>query len=236
MKVSIAYTSLLGSIVSSNVLFLVTVFEVLVTHLLPSNQLTMLQPTSHPHSHQHFIHEALRRVISLAPTGQSELFPILEKYYPHKRFPAATQTEYVTQLLRICEYQPSLQHRVLDLIVSRCLEMDVEIVIEESGDVSIQTEYEGDNPDDELFQLDEDQDGVFGSHNRSQQHPYNYGFINKNQSQGHNSRGNIMQIPVEVVEMAEKVSIIVCIFLIDFCFTQSTFKKYYYFNNSWMLC
>jgi RNA polymerase I-specific transcription initiation factor RRN3 len=58
------------------------------------------------------------------------------------------QCEFVSQALKICEYVPSLQQRILDLIVSKCLEIDVEIVIEDTGEVKIQEEYTGESEED----------------------------------------------------------------------------------------
>ena len=37
-----------------------------------------------------------------------------------------------------------IQERILDLIISKCLEIDVEIVIEDSGEVKIEEENHGD--------------------------------------------------------------------------------------------
>ena len=53
--------------------------------------------------------------------------------FPHKRFSKGILSEYVAQVLRVTEYLPSMQESVLDLVVGRCLEIDVEIVIEDTG-------------------------------------------------------------------------------------------------------
>jgi RNA polymerase I-specific transcription initiation factor RRN3 len=82
------------------------------------------------------------------PTGQPELFPVIADAFPHKRFPQNVQCEFVSQALKICEYVPYLQQRILDLIVSKCLEIDVEIVIEDTGEVKIQEEYTGESEED----------------------------------------------------------------------------------------
>ena len=99
------------------------------------------------------IHQMLQKILQLAPTCQSQLFPILQDHFPHKRFEVTVQTEYISQLLRICEYVPIIQYQVLDLIVGKCLELDVEIVIEDSGDVKILQEQNGE--DDDMFLFDD---------------------------------------------------------------------------------
>lgn len=106
----------------------------------------------------HHIHKTIRGILNLAPTSHSHLFPILEELFPHKRFNLNVQKNFVSQLLLICEYIPSIQHQILDLLVSKCLEMDVEIVIEDSGDVMIHEQYEGEieGTGEDLFSFDED--------------------------------------------------------------------------------
>lgn len=89
--------------------------------------------------------------------------PVLVDSFPHKRFDLSLQRSYVTQLLHMCEYMPALQSAVLDLIISKCLEIDVEIQIEESGDTCIQTEFE--DPEERevaMFQLDDEDGGGSG--------------------------------------------------------------------------
>lgn len=95
--------------------------------------------------------------MDLVPTGRGVLFPILSDFFPHKRFDRVIQTAYVRQLLHICSYEPLLQHRILDLIVKKCLEMDVEIVIDDSGEVAI--DRSADNC--VVSDVDEDDQGVF---------------------------------------------------------------------------
>jgi hypothetical protein len=86
-------------------------------------------------------------------------------HFPHKRFSRNVQTEYIAQLLVICGYEPSLQARVLQLVVTKCLEMDVEIVIEDSGEVHIEEDEDadvggddmggGDGMGGDMFQIDD---------------------------------------------------------------------------------
>ena len=48
-----------------------------------------------------------------------------------------------------------MQESVLDLVVGRSLEIDVEIVIEDTGEVRIQEEYTGET-EDSMFHMDND--------------------------------------------------------------------------------
>ena len=88
-----------------------------------------------------------------------------------------------------------IQERILDLIISKCLEIDVEIVIEDSGEVKIEEENHGD-VNDVIFSTDDDA----SSSNQVSQRVYNEGS---------------QFIPSEVAEMADKLDTVLCL-LIDF--------------------
>jgi hypothetical protein len=66
---------------------------------------------------------------------------------------------YVTEVLAICRSYPFLQERLLDAIVNQCIELDVDIVIEDTGEARIATEdeegEEGNGDDEMFFPLDE---------------------------------------------------------------------------------
>lgn len=115
-----------------------------------------------------FLHRTIANVIQLAPTALFELFPVIAECFPHKRHSLSVQTEYVSQILQLCESFPSLQQKVIDLILSRSLEMDVDIVIEETGEARIQADQEEDEDGVEsgLFQLD-DNGGSIATPSRS---------------------------------------------------------------------
>lgn len=49
------------------------------------------------------------------------------------RLSVRTQVSFARQLLSTTEYVPSLRERVLGLLIERCLEIDVEIKIDDSG-------------------------------------------------------------------------------------------------------
>ena len=103
---------------------------------------------------QNRVHRTLQGLIKMAPSGQDELYPVLARVFPHKRFSKGILSEFVAQVLRITEYLPSLQDKALDLILSRSLEIDVEIVIEDTGEVKIVEEYRGEEEED-MFAVDD---------------------------------------------------------------------------------
>ena len=103
--------------------------------------------------HQH-IHRCVANVLRLVPTGQSQLISLLNENFPHKRKPVAQITEYVAQLLHMCTYLPSFEGQILALITEKCVDIDVEIVIEDSGEVKVEQDFDR-LPDAEIFQLDD---------------------------------------------------------------------------------
>jgi len=170
-RVSVAVVYLINHIVSSNSTFLTRALNLYVRSLSPPFKVGITNNHSTDSAlagtdeivdaelqqRRHLIHKAIRRVMDLVPTGRGVLFPILSDFFPHKRFDRVIQTAYVRQLLHICSYEPLLQHRILDLIVKKCLEMDVEIVIDDSGEVAI--DRSADNC--VVSDVDEDDQGVF---------------------------------------------------------------------------
>lgn len=147
-----AYASLLGNLVSANAIFLLPSLQNLVKNLTVisdySNDAADSSPKPEISSDGRTspdaisvsdnvgrIHRAIFGVISLAPSGQAELFSLLAQRFPYKLSAKNAQCDYVTQLLRICEYLPVLQGRILELIVMKCIEIDVEIIVEDSGEV-----------------------------------------------------------------------------------------------------
>ena len=122
---------------------------------------------------------------------------VLQNTFPHKRFSEGVHKEYVTQILHICSYFPMLQERILNLIITRCLEIDVEIIIEDTGEVKIEEENNSD-VNDVVFSEDVDDDNNTTTH--LSQRVFNEGS---------------QFIPTEVAEMADKLDTVLCL-LIDF--------------------
>lgn len=132
--------------------------------------------------------------------------------------------EYATQLLQICQYEPMLQSKVLELIVAKCLEMDVEIVIEESGEVRIDPDSLEDG-DLDFADAFSDMGGSYShghSHNHSRSHSRNNNNHNVNLSTAKRKQlteATPTRIPAEVSEMADKLDSVL-VLLVQFCEEQ----------------
>jgi len=165
---------------------------------------------------RNLIHRAIKAILAQVPTGRSVLFPILSEFFPHKRFSRNVQTEYTAQLLEMCKYEPMLQARILELIVSKCLEMDVEIVIEESGEVRIDPEA---LDDDDLDFDDAFDDGAYSHHNHSRGHSRSNSQINAAGKRKQLTEATPTRIPAEVSEMADKLDSVL-VLVVQFCEQQ----------------
>lgn len=162
-KVSVSMINLLGSLVSSNATFLIPTFQYLVKSLVPpvfalSNSTSSSSSGQQESRKQNMgrIHRCIKSLLTTVPTGQCELFPILASTFPHKRFDLHILESYVSELFSICEYFPGIEENILNLVISRCLEIDVEIVIEETGEAKIKDDaFESFEATENMFLLDD---------------------------------------------------------------------------------
>jgi RNA polymerase I-specific transcription initiation factor RRN3 len=83
-----------------------------------------------------------------------ELFPIMSSNSPFRMKPGPELVWYYRQCLEVVQYLPSVRGHVLELIVDKSLEMDVEIKINDGGQAMIDDEK--DEKDEDIFQLDLD--------------------------------------------------------------------------------
>ena len=134
-KVNFAFLNVLCHLISANSIYLIPTLKMIVKNLtsLPSSA------NNNNVELKNILHEALRLSISMVPTGLNEIPPILQSNFPYKRQPVENIVGYAEELLFICEYLPVLQQKVIDLIIEKCLEIDVEIVIEDSGLINIES-------------------------------------------------------------------------------------------------
>jgi hypothetical protein len=148
-KINIAFINLLSYLISANSVYFIPTLQLLVKSL--GNLSTFSQESKSRESSETLakearilIHQALRGALVLVPTGVIEVMPVLASNFPFRRHSVEILAGYVEELLRICEYIPVLQSKIIELIIDKCLEIDVEIVIEDSGEVMIKTTHDGD--------------------------------------------------------------------------------------------
>ena len=225
IKCDVAFLNLLGGMVTSNVTFLIPTFQFLVTSFLPplnpylaasiSDGTVKIiddnnQTLSHENERKNYykrLHHALNYLLITVPTGRIELFPVLSQNYPHKRFELPILQSYSSELLQIVEYFPGCLEGVLDLLLMKCLELDVEIVIEDNGEVKINEEIELVDVDN-MFCLDDVEQAKIGFRYLSDQY----------------------KISDEVALSADKLDVLL-VLIIEFFISQAETQKYEVVHN-----
>lgn len=71
------------------------------------------------------MHATVQRLLRLVPTSSPGLFDVLTNAFPHRRLSVSAHAWHVKHLLRVCRYAPSLQDRLLSLIVEKMIQIDV---------------------------------------------------------------------------------------------------------------
>ncbi|RPA94443.1 RNA polymerase I-specific transcription initiation factor RRN3 [Choiromyces venosus 120613-1] len=126
-----AYVKLLGNLVSAHSNYMDLIVNMLVQHLvwLPSSagKLPNHTPVKRSVIYER-VHYALQFILDLVPTAAfSTLFPALISEFPHKTESKKAHVTYVTNLLRVIEYAPSLRNKLLTFITDRVIKIDTEI-------------------------------------------------------------------------------------------------------------
>ena len=91
------------------------------------------------------LHSAMKCCLGIVPKATLELPKYLSTSFPHKLSQTDTQVHYSTQIMHLTTYCPTLLPSVLSLMVRKCMEIDVEIRVEDGGEVKV--EDEGDEDD-----------------------------------------------------------------------------------------
>ena len=80
--------------------------------------------------------------MQLCPKAMADLFPIMSNNYPFWTKPGKELDFYYRQCFVVLEYLPSIRRQVLELIIDKSLEIDVNIKIQDGGNVMVDDENE----------------------------------------------------------------------------------------------
>jgi RNA polymerase I-specific transcription initiation factor RRN3 len=100
----------------------------------------------------------LFNVLRLVPKSTSDLFPIMSTNFPFYSWNKEVLVWYVKQCFQVLDYLPSIRQRLLELIIDKCLEIDVNIFIKDNGDAIIDEEEEAAQKKDDLDGQDDGDD------------------------------------------------------------------------------
>ena len=103
-------------------------------------------------------HEALQYIMELVPTAtHSTLLPALVAEFPNKAENQNAHVTYLTNLLQVVQYAPSLRSKILAMVMEKVIKIDIEI----QADIEDLTEDEGGSLQNELnrdAELDDESD------------------------------------------------------------------------------
>lgn len=89
-------------------------------------------------------------VLRLVPKSHADLYPIIASKFPHWLRDKETLEWYSSQSFKVLDYLPSIRRRLFELLIDKCVEIDVNIFIKDNGDVTIEeTEQKKESDDDE---------------------------------------------------------------------------------------
>jgi len=155
-KINVAFMNLINHLISANSVYFIPALQLVVKSLVNLSSFVPEKSSGAIADEvRSILHRTLRHAVTLVPTGIVEVIPVLSFNFPFRRQSAETISGYVAELLQICEYMPVLQIKILELIVDKCLEIDVEIIVEDSGEVLIRTATEDSSLENGMFDFDE---------------------------------------------------------------------------------
>jgi RNA polymerase I-specific transcription initiation factor RRN3 len=100
------------------------------------------------------LHAALATLIRLVPKAKTELFGIILSNCPYPTRHVDQITWYYQQALHTLHYVPSMRNALLQLIIQKCLNMDVEIKITDHGQAILDDDDPNDDGGDDIFDFE----------------------------------------------------------------------------------
>lgn len=93
----------------------------------------------------HRIHAMIFNVLRLVPKSNSDVYPIIASKFPFWLRDKESLVWYTSQSFKVLEYLPSIRRQLFELLIDKCVEIDVNIIIKDNGDVMLdETEQKND--------------------------------------------------------------------------------------------
>ncbi|KAF9161098.1 hypothetical protein DFQ26_004883 [Actinomortierella ambigua] len=145
------YISFMGNIVSAHPIYLTPAMSMLVSRFRQRSISRSAEHSVTPQRQFDRVHQALKYILDLIPTGSTTLFPLLASEFPHKRESYGAHMSYVKNILHVLEYSPVLRSQVLGVVIDRIIQVDVEIQVEleELEDSDTELVFEVELPEEE---------------------------------------------------------------------------------------
>ena len=89
----------------------------------------------------------ISNVLRLVPKSNADLYPIIASKFPFWLRDKDVLVFYTIQAFRVAEYAPTIRRGLFELLIDKCVEIDVNIFIKDNGDAIIDTEDQTDAND-----------------------------------------------------------------------------------------
>ena len=96
-----------------------------------------LFPTNSRNQRIHRIHAMIFNVLRLVPKSNSDVYPIIASKFPFWLRDKESLVWYTSQSFKVLEYLPSIRRQLFELLIDKCVEIDVNIIIKDNGDVML---------------------------------------------------------------------------------------------------
>ncbi|CAJ1969252.1 unnamed protein product [Cylindrotheca closterium] len=93
----------------------------------------------------HRLHAMMYTMFQLFPKARSDFFSIVATRFPHIKLDQSILCHYCKASFKVLEYLPSMRKQLIDTVVDKCLEIDVNIKIQDNGEVSIEEQKKEDS-------------------------------------------------------------------------------------------
>lgn len=150
-SLAVAHLHLLIAIVSANSVF-VTAATSCIWKLLTANGdgENMRLEDKRPQ----LLHSGLATMVRICPKAETDVvMTLLAANFPFRTNPRHVVDSYARNMLHILVYVPSLEHQILELLVDKALEIDVEIKIDHEGEATVERSVDSDH---DIFELEMD--------------------------------------------------------------------------------
>ncbi|KAM6905409.1 RNA polymerase I-specific transcription initiation factor RRN3 [Xenentodon cancila] len=177
------YMAFLSNLVSAQTLYLCPCLKMVISHFTPK-RVTICEggvnmsdsddeDENLPRNFDQ-CHQALQLIIRYVPSTSHFLIPILQDNFPFVQKSNRTLECYVHNLLRVTVYIPSIRRDVLDLTIGKLLKLDVSVSradIEEAEENPVQNREAEVQPEEGLFDMDEETSAYRPLRNGAMAHP-----------------------------------------------------------------
>ncbi|EEB06694.1 ribosomal DNA transcription factor Rrn3 [Schizosaccharomyces japonicus yFS275] len=114
-----SYVRFLGNLLSAQSTYMPLVMTMIVQQMC-------FQPSSQSVQYER-AHLALKYVLDLVPRAHSHLYNTIIEEFPYKDESLTAQMTYISNILSICEYVPSIKGHVIRAIIDKLIQVDVEL-------------------------------------------------------------------------------------------------------------